>query len=335
MPTGRDSPEVRVGLLGLGQMGRNHLRVLSMLKGITVGFVSDTDEGLGQGLAAKYGAPFRTDLDKALAEVDAVVICTPTSTHDHYVRQSAPHVKNIFVEKPLTDSLESSERLHDFAEANGLSIQVGFIERFNPAVQQLKAVLRDSPNIVSIDFMRTNKVSSRITDVDVIVDLMIHDVDLALYLNGPVSSVSSHGLCEKSMIVFSSALLTHSNGRFSRIQASRITEKKMRHIQATCQDMFIDCELLRKEIVITRRSVQAQMEGSPYTITATEETVAVRPEEALLSELQAFIANCNRPGTVAVPQVADAIDAMSICEEIQRLIKSGVDSGAALPELVR
>jgi len=317
-----DNAPITVGLVGLGQMGRNHLRVLSMLKGVAIAFVSDADEAAGQRIADQFRLNFRADVDEAFKEVDAVVICTPTITHEDYVRRAANHVKNIFVEKPLAHSLAASEALQALATEKGLNLQVGFIERFNPAVRELKAVLREPANVISVDFMRTNKVSSRITDVDVIVDLMIHDIDLALHLNGSVESVFAHGLVQNGMIAFASALLTHSNGRFSRIQASRITDKKMRLIQATCHDMFVNCELVRKEVIIARQLVQAA-ENSPYVTSSVEEMLAVRPEEALLCELQAFVANCTSPGSVEVPRAADGVDAMSICDKVQQLVMSG------------
>jgi predicted dehydrogenase len=288
---------------------------------VSLGFISDADEANGRALAESHGVPFRADVDAAFAEVDAVVICTPTVTHEEYLRRAAGHVSNIFVEKPLTDGLDTSLALQDFVADKGLSVQVGFIERFNPAVQQLGTLLNESERVVSVDFARTNKLSSRITDVDVIVDLMIHDVDLALYLNGPVASVSAQGLVQDGMIAFASANLVHENGRFSRIQSSRITDKKMRLIQATCSDMFVNCELLRKEIVISRQTEFGHREGSPLVITAREDTLAVRPEEALLAELQAFVRNCREPGSAPVPRVEDAVAAMAVCDEIQREVR--------------
>ena len=103
----------------------------------------------------------------------------------------------------------------NLSEKNNLNIQVGFIERYNPAIKQLKKILDQSRKVVSIDFTRTNKISKRITDVDVIIDLMIHDIDLALYLNGPIQSVSAHGFVEDKMIDYASVLLTHTNKNFS------------------------------------------------------------------------------------------------------------------------
>lgn len=315
-----DKP-VRVGLIGLGRMGQNHLRILSMLKGVELAFVADADAALAARLGASYGVPGVSQLDAVLDTAQAVVICTPTVTHADYIRMVAGKVRNIFVEKPLADTLEEASRVARFAAEKGLNVQVGFIERFNPAVQSLKQVLDKSERVISIDFTRTNKLSARITDVDVVTDLMIHDIDLALYLNGPARSVAAHGFAHGKMIDFASALITHENGRFSRIQASRITEKKMRLIEATCVDMFVDCELLRKEIIISRQSEIRQAEGQPYTISAVQETIEVRPQEALLSELQAFVASCRGQQCQAeFPGVQDGLAAIQISDEIQKAV---------------
>lgn len=312
---------LKVGLIGLGNMGRNHLRVLSMLKGFELAFVADANAEVAERAGLAHGVPGVVDPQPLLAEVDAVVICTPTVTHADYIRLAAAHVKNIFVEKPLAATLEEAQAIALFASENDLNIQVGFIERFNPAVQSLKTVLDRSERLISLDFTRTNKVSARITDVDVVTDLMIHDIDLALYLNGPAKSVAAHGFARGRMIDFASALITHENGQFSRIQASRITDKKLRQIAGTCVDMFVDCDLLRKEILINRQAQTVDSDGLPYIVSAIQETVAVAPQEALLSELQAFMASCHAPDKVAVPGVDAGVDAMRICAQIQAAVQ--------------
>lgn len=310
---------VKIGLIGLGRMGQNHLRVLSLLKNVEIGFVLDSNVEMAKNVGLMYGVPMVDDLESAICNVDAVIVASPTITHADYVKRVAKHVKNIFVEKPIANTLAEAEVLCNLAQENALNVQVGFIERFNPAVQQLKKILDQSEKVISIDFTRTNKISSRITDVDVVADLMIHDIDLALYLNGPVRSVSAHGFHEGLMIDFASALLTHTSGRFSRIQASRITDKKVRSIQSTCIDMHIDCNLLRKEIVIHRQAETRQNNNGPYIISALEETVEVRPQEALLTELHAFISSCQGE-PVDRPDAVAGVEAMRICDQIQNAV---------------
>ncbi|KKB08895.1 Gfo/Idh/MocA family protein [Devosia chinhatensis] len=308
---------LKIGLVGLGSMGKNHLRILSMLKEAELVFISDLNQQAAQQLAATHGTRAVADPFAALDTVDAVVICTPTATHADYIMHIGKSVKNIFVEKPLAATVEEARVVKDFADANGVNVQVGFIERYNPAVQGLKDILEKSERVISVDFTRTNKLSSRITDVDVVIDLMIHDIDLALYINGPARSVAAHGFARGDVIDFASTLITHDNGRFSRIQASRITEKKMRKIEATCTDMFVDCELLRKEILITRQSEIVQAEGQPYKITATQEAVEVRPQEALLSELLAFIASCAAHPGDNYPNAKAGLSALEIADTVR------------------
>ncbi|MCT2557796.1 Gfo/Idh/MocA family oxidoreductase [Tsuneonella sp. YG55] len=310
-----EGPEVRIGLLGLGQMGRNHLRVLSMLRGANISFVYDSDGSHARTVAAEHGVRAVDDIEPSLEEVDALIICTPTSTHASYVERFVGRVRALFVEKPLAHSVEAARRVERIVSESGVLLQVGFIERFNPAIAALHRVLQNAERVISIDFTRTNKLSARITDVDVIMDLMIHDIDLALYLNGPVEAVSAHGVRRGELIEFASAQLRHANGRFSRLQASRITEKKMRLVQATCEDRFVECDLLRKEIVIHRQSVLQQSGGS-YSIASQQEAVTIGLQEALLSELQAFIQLARGEATSVVPNIRDGVESLVIADAI-------------------
>lgn len=317
---------VRVGLVGLGQMGRNHLRVLGMLRDADIAFVHDADRKQAADVAAQYGVPAAEDVAAAARDVDAVLVCTPTSTHADYIRQLAPLVRFLFVEKPLTHSFASAQELAPLLARHGTWIQTGFIERFNPAVIGLRRVLQESPRVISIDFTRTNRLSARITDVDVILDLMVHDIDLALHLNGPLRALAAQGTVQDGVIEFASAQLTHANGRFSRVQASRITEKKIRLVQATCGDRFVDCDLLRREIVIHRQSVTQQSGPDAYRISSQQESVVVGQQEALLSELQAFLAvvrggaGVQQAGSGDLPDYAAGCASLRVCEEVRALI---------------
>ncbi len=302
-------------------MGQNHLRILSILKGVDLCCIYDTDHDKAHRLGNQYGVMAVETLDQVfIQDPEACIICTPTSTHAQYIRLASQHVKNIFIEKPMAASLPEAQDILALSTQKSLNLQVVFIERFNPAVQQLKHVLDSSEKVISIDFTRTNKLSARITDVDVISDLMIHDIDLALYMNGPVKSVSAHGSVDGDMIDFSSAIITHLNGKFSRIQASRITEKKIRTIEATCKDIFVDCELLRKEITLSRQSQIHAKEGGVYRVSSIQENIEVKPQEALLLELQSFIASCQGQTNIINPTALDGLNAIKVCDAIQKEI---------------
>ncbi len=308
---------VKIGLLGVGKMGQNHLRNLAMLKQVEVAFIYDFDKETCAKLSKQYDVKASTNLDEDLKNVDGVVIVTPTFTHADYIKQVSKYVKNIFVEKPLTDTLESSNEIVKLAEENNLNIQVGFIERYNSAVVALEKVIRNSDHIINIDFSRTNKVSSRITDVDVVIDLMIHDIDLALHINGKPKKIEAHGYIKENMIEYARAIITHENGSFSNVVASRITEKRIRHISATCDDMYIDCNLLSKEVFVNKQTIEQYLDN--VSISSKEETIDVRPQEGLLLELIDFVKLCQGED-LRIPNEDDGLLAMEVANEIQRQI---------------
>ena len=310
---------VKIGLLGLGNMGQNHLRVLSMLKDIELCFIFDSDNEKCAQLSQEYKVPAPQDIINDYGRVDALVIATPTSTHCDYVKQASKLVKYFFVEKPLADTLQKSEEILNLSKEYGLKIQVGFIERYNPAIVALLEVLKQSRKILNIDFTRTNKLSSRITDVDVVMDLMIHDIDLAMFLNGPVKNINSYGITEHGMISFGRAVLEHENGIYSSLTASRITEKKIRQITATCEDMFIDCNLLSKEILINKQTLVDQYFDNIF-IASKEETIGLKQQETLLSQHLSFVNFCREIIDESIPTVENGVDAIFIAETIQKQI---------------
>ena len=310
---------IKIALLGIGKMGQNHLRILSMLKDVEITFIYDINEEACKEIAKKFNVKVSNDLDSHLVQCDGCIIVTPTFTHFDYINKVSDYVKNIFVEKPLTNTLESSQIILDLAKQKGLNIQVGFIERYNPAIITLKNILQNTHKIINIDLVRTNKMSNRITDVDVIIDLMIHDIDLALNLNGEVDEVYAQGVVINGMIEYARAILTHKNGIFSNIVASRITEKRIRQISITTDSEYIDCNLLSKEVFVNKQSVEQRFGN--VSISSNTETIEVRAQESLLLELIDFINLCK--GNVVknnIPNQYDGMMAMKIAYKIQEQI---------------
>lgn len=308
---------IRIGLLGVGKMGQNHIRNLVILKQVEISFIYDLDAEACGRISKLYDIKASTNLDEDLQKVNGVIVVTPTFTHADYIKQISKYVKNIFVEKPLTHTLESSKEIVKLAKELNLNIQVGFIERYNSAVVALKKVIKNSNHIINIDFSRTNKVSSRITDVDVVIDLMIHDIDLALSINGKPKKVEAHGYVKDGIAEYARAIITHENGSFSNIVASRITEKRIRYISATCEDMYVDCNLLSKEVFVNKQSIEQYLDN--VSISSKSETIDVRPQEGLLLELIDFIKLCQGE-IVKVPNEKDGLLAMEVAIEIQRQI---------------
>lgn len=313
---------VRIGLLGIGKMGQNHLRNLNMLKNVEVSFIYDVNKELLEKTAKEFSLRAlenESELENALRVSDGVIIVTPTFTHYDYIQNVANHIKNIFVEKPLTDTLQTTQIIVEMAKQKNLNIQVGFIERYNPAISALKKLLKNSGRIFNIDFTRTNKMSNRITDVDVVMDLMIHDIDLSLLFNGEVEEIYAHGVVINGIIEYARANLTHKNGSFSTITASRVTEKRIRQISVTCEDMYVDCNLLSKEVLVNKQTLEQHLHN--ISISSRQESIEVLAQEALLLELLDFSEIAyGKSQKVSPPNEIDGANAMLIADEIQRLI---------------
>lgn len=310
---------LKVGVIGVGNMGQNHLRILTLLKSVAVEFIYDENKQLAADVSRRFDVFATNKLISSLKSVDAVFICTTAITHYDVALKVGRFVRHIFIEKPMGHTSREAEHIRRYALANNLNIQVGFIERFNPAVIALKNILSKGEKVLNIDFTRTNRLSNRVKDVDVVFDLMIHDIDLALFFNGKAVTVASYGVVEDGLIVFASANIVHTNGSQSRILASRVTEKKVRAIQVTSVESFINCDLLRKEIIINKQSSTIHDTDQPYIITSTEEVVEVKPQEALLIEVQHFVSKALGM-EVDVPTASDAVRASQLCQQIKQSI---------------
>ena len=311
---------VKISLLGAGFMGLNHLRILNILKNIEVSHVFDLDREKLAFVKEKYGVKVSYNLEDIIDELENIIICTPTSTHFEILSKciASKRLKNVFIEKPIAPNYREALELQKIANEKNLTVQCGFIERFNPVVQELKSLLKET-DVINIDFYRANKLSNRIKDVDVIIDLMIHDIDLALYLNGPVKSLDSYGVKNNGLISFAIATLHHNSGAYSRILASRITERKIRKIEVTASDFFASVDLISKTLKLHKQSSIKSSEKESYTLSSVEEEIIVKNKEPLLSELVTFANVCKKIPT-DYPNLIDGIKSQEISEKINNNI---------------
>jgi len=312
-----DNKKIRLGIIGLGKMGKSHLNILSFLNSAEVVFISDLD-------VKKYKNNkffFTKNPFTLLKEVDAVIIATPTFTHFDIIKKLGKKVKNIFVEKPLAKNFSEVKKIINFVKKNKINLRVGFIERFNPAVQSLLKIIKKNQKIISFDFTRTNPLSSRIKDVDVVIDLMVHDVDLAILFNGNVKFVKSYGYKKFGKIFYVTAILQHENGVFSRILTSRITQKKIRLINVVIENKYIECDLLRKELYISKNTKVKDYSKKNFTYKNFGEVIETSHQEALLSELQAFINSCRGLNNKYLANHLHSHEVMRVCEKIQKEIR--------------
>lgn len=178
---------LRVGVIGAGAMGKNHIRIYSEMPGVELAGISDIDKDLVESLAQQYNTKAFTDYKEMLASgVDAVSIVVPTKMHRQVAIDAIEAGAHVLVEKPIADSVENANAIIEAAEKKGLLVMVGHIERFNPAVIKLKEIIDSGllGKIVSISTTRVGPYNPRIRDVGVILDIGVHDIDVISYLYG-------------------------------------------------------------------------------------------------------------------------------------------------------
>lgn len=316
---------LRVAVIGAGKMGSNHLRIYSMLKGVELVAVVDPDEKKATEAGQRFGCQAFTSIDAIVGLVDAVTVAAPSSLHaeiGEYILSKGIHC---LMEKPLAVTREECQRLIAAAEKHNVVFMVGHVERFNPAVRQLAAILQDGHAVHAIDARRMSFASSRITDVDVVSDLMVHDLDIILYLTGfkPLTALNAHGVRTGggSGGDYVTALLSFSDGAVASITGSRITQNKVRTLQITSDLGFITLDYIAQEILIHRqRTEPTQTAQGSYVFDLQIEKVLVRTAEPLMQEIQHFV-DCVRTGAQPLVTGEHGLAALEIVWQIQQAIK--------------
>jgi predicted dehydrogenase len=221
---------IKIGVVGIGHLGTYHLQKYEKISECTIVGVSDTVKERAELAADTYGCVAFDDHRRLIGTVDAVSIAVPTVNHYSVAKDFLAAGVDVLLEKPIAVTLEEADGLISCAEETGAIFQIGFIERFNPAIAALKKVM-DEP--LFIEAHRLHPFFTRGTDVDVILDLMIHDLDIILsFVNYPLKNVEAVGVSVLSESVdISNARITFSNGCVANVTASRVTGKVMQKIR--------------------------------------------------------------------------------------------------------
>jgi predicted dehydrogenase len=242
---------LKIGVLGVGHLGQIHLKCIQMVETLElVGFYDPDDRKAAQA-EEKSGVRRFASLEELFEAVDVVDIVTPTVTHYELARKALEKGKHLFIEKPLTHTVEEAEELVRLSRETGLKIQVGHVERFNPAFLALSNMTVDP---MFIEAHRLAVFNPRGTDVSVILDLMIHDLDIVLSLvNSPVRFISASGVSVVSESPdISNARIEFENGCVANLTASRMSLKQMRKVRLFQQDAYISLDFLDKNAQIIR-----------------------------------------------------------------------------------
>lgn len=307
---------LRLAVVGVGVFGKNHLRVIRDNPGAHLAGVFDIDPGKAHAAAQQYGCPVFSALDDLRGNVDAAIIATPTHTHADVGCRLLEHGIHLLVEKPIAADLESARRLEAAAAQSGRILQVGHLERFNPAVQALQGLLTTP---LFFEIHRLSVFTPRSLDVDVVLDLMIHDIDLVLDLTGMAPcEVRAAGISILSPKVdIANARLAFPSGCIANLTASRVSTERIRKLRLFQPHEYISLDYDRQD-------------GAVFSVDADRRIgfrrLNIEKAEPLRQQLDAFLSaiTCGSHPQVgarqAVRALEVALDILGKIEEHRQLV---------------
>lgn len=324
----RPHPEpIRIGVIGVGNMGQHHTRVLGLLKDVEMVGVADVNVERGLDIASKYRVRFFENFHDLLPHVDAVCVAVPTRLH-HAVGMACLNAGvHILIEKPIAASIAEAESLVNAAAESQCILQVGHIERFNPAFKELRNVLK-TEQLLALEAHRMSPYSDRANDVSVVLDLMIHDIDLLLELaSAPVARLTASGSRAQNsgQLDYVTATLGFANGIVATLTSSKVTHRKIRRIAAHCKDSLTEADFLNHEILIHRQTTancSTDYGQVLYRQDGLIEKVYTSNIEPLHAELEHFV-NCVRGGIQPSVGGEQALKALRLASSIEQMALDG------------
>jgi predicted dehydrogenase len=274
--------EVRVGVVGVGALGQHHARIYARLPGARLVGIHDLDPARAKEVAARHDTRVFESLQELLPAVDAVSVAVPTVDHHKVARPILGAGKHVLVEKPFAASLAEADDLIQAAAAGGAILQVGHVERFNPAFGLLRAAAK-APRFVEVH--RLSVISTRSLDIDVVLDLMIHDLDLVLALDDSepeqVDAVGVPVLTPR--VDIANARLRFASGLIANLTASRVSTERVRKFRVFAPRTYVSADLAAREAQVYR------LEGEREESEIRMEQVSAPDQEPLQLELAAFL----------------------------------------------
>jgi predicted dehydrogenase len=299
---------VRVGIVGTGYLGRLHARILTeMPEADVIGFV-EPDDAIAADIIAALKLK-RFDSVAALArEIDCAVVATPTTTHFDVARELLEAGCDVMVEKPITATVDDARRLIDIANANNRILQVGHVERYNPAITAVAPILK---NVLYVEAERLGVFVGRSLDIDVLLDLMIHDLNLVLsFLGQRVVDVRAVGVAVMTEKVdITNVRIEFENGAVANLTASRVSQDRVRKIRFFSREAYISVDTKEQEVKGYRLSGKTVL---PIEVTVTK-------QEPLRAELEAFV-ECVRTRARPLVSGEDGLAAVELAIRVAKAI---------------
>lgn len=317
---------LKVAVIGAGMMGRNHLKTYKSLPNIELVGVYDIIPEAAKAAAEMFEIKAFSSLEEVAKHVDAVSVVTTSVTHADVGEFFLNKGKHCLIEKPLATTEEECQRLISSAKNNNVVLLVGHIERFNPAVEQMGKILSNTSKIKSLTAQRMSAASGRITDVDVAMDLMIHDAEVVMSLvKSPVKNVETLSVKTASNPTgtdYITALLQFENGTTANLTASRITQARVRTLTVTTDTNYIDMDFINQSINVHSQgrmpyANQAEIpEWMNYGLKGSVEQLFIPTNQPLQSELSHFI-NCIKGKETPRISGENALDALRVIWAVQ------------------
>jgi predicted dehydrogenase len=306
--------KIRVGVIGVGHVGQHHARIYRELPGVELAGIADIDPARLQEVRKVAEAPVFQNYRELFGHVEGVSLAVPTHLHAQIARECLDRGVDVLVEKPMAQTLEEAEELTDLAKRRGRILQVGHVERFNGAVRALHRIVK-TPGF--IECHRLSPFPQRGTDVDVILDLMIHDIDIILSLvKSPVSQVNAVGVpVLTDRVDISNARLEFASGCVANVTASRVSIERLRKIRIFQPDMYISLDYASQEITLFRRLPPDVASQPPQPPQIVREEVVVEKEEPLRLQLMSFLSSV-RERTRPEVSGEEAVEALRVASQI-------------------
>lgn len=315
--------KVNISLIGVGRMGQFHLNVINQINSINLSGIYDSDEKHLNEISSKYNINKFGSLEEAIDKCDAVIIASPTKFHFDIAKKSIQKGKHVLVEKPMTENFIQAEELEIMVKEKNIIFQVGHVERFNGAVQELHHIIE---NPYLIEARRLAPFTPRITDVGVVFDIMIHDLDIVTSLvKKPLIRFSASGKRIKTKNEdIASALLEFEGNTIATISASRVTQEKIRTLSISSEEAHFILDYATQDITIHRQAAsQSKIKtsiGINYTQESIIERVFIHRDNPLKLEDEHF-ANCILGKDKKLVSIEDDVRTIKLTEDILNKIK--------------
>ena len=287
----------KIGVVGAGHLGKHHIKHLSNHSGVEFVGVFDINTESLKNICSEFSVNALQSIEETISCCDAVHIVTPTNTHFDIAKKFLDHKKDVFIEKPITNTVEEASSLINLAKKNGCIIQVGHIERFNPTINRLKELV-DNPHYIEIE--RLAPFQARGTEVPVVLDLMVHDIDLILEMvDSPLENIQASGAKMMSdSIDLAHAHIKFENGVVANLKSSRISQNYVRKIRTYQKNFYSITDLMIPQIelyglerhnMFSEKLRSQEVETNSGVKTLHYEKFVPENKDALLEEINDFV----------------------------------------------